>query len=72
MTDEQSKLLPGSDEAIEAGCTCPRIDNHYGEGAYTDEDGTRRYWYNDCCPIHGRGAQMVWIEQALATIQATP
>ena len=27
-------LNPGSREAVKAGCTCPVLDNEYGEGAY--------------------------------------
>ena len=37
---------PGSDAAIEAGCTCPVLDNHHGCKA----DGN--YWINSGCPLH--------------------
>ena len=47
------KPNPGSQEAIEQGCTCPVIDNHYGEGAYNDEQGNPLFWMNDDCPVHG-------------------
>lgn len=41
---------PGSDEAVAAGCTCPRMDNGCGHGAY----GTAGlFWYSGSCPIHG-------------------
>ena len=47
------KPNPGSQEAIEQGCTCPVIDNHYGEGAYNDENGKPLFWMNCECPVHG-------------------
>ncbi len=43
------KPNPGSEEAIEAGCQCPRVDNHYGKGAYGDG---KAFWYSETCPIH--------------------
>ena len=51
------KPNPGSQEAIKLGCTCPVIDNHYGEGAYNDESGMPLFWMNDDCPVHGSVAQ---------------
>lgn len=47
---------PGSAEAIEAGCKCPVIDNHHGNGfPALDRDGGRRtaFWISAECPIHG-------------------
>jgi hypothetical protein len=44
---------PGSDEAIERGCTCPVIDNHYGEGM-PYRDGPR-FWISGNCPLHHVG-----------------
>lgn len=42
---------PGSDKAIEAGCICPVMDNHRGQGAYgTPEYG---FWITEGCPVHG-------------------
>lgn len=41
---------PGSPAAIEQGCTCPVIDNHYGEGM-PYRDGPR-FWTDSNCPIH--------------------
>ena len=54
MTDSNDKTLPnpGSIEAIEAGCTCPVVDNFYGLGMYVHIDGTVSYVYNLDCPIH--------------------
>ena len=43
---------PGSEKAIEQGCTCPIMDNGYGQGAYIDSDGKPHFWINDECPIH--------------------
>jgi hypothetical protein len=41
---------PGSDEALDAGCTCPVIDNNGGRGYYGRPDV---FVYNLSCPIHG-------------------
>jgi len=42
---------PGSLEAVAKGCTCPVIDNHYGEGAWGR--GTEGiFWYTSGCPVH--------------------
>lgn len=41
---------PGSKEAIEAGCTCPVMDNEYGRGVFLDG---KLYYINKQCPIHG-------------------
>lgn len=44
------KPNPGTQEAIDAGCKCPVIDNHYGEGAWGDG---KDFWYSGDCEIHG-------------------
>jgi len=49
--DEQHDLTPGSDAAIEYGCTCPRMDNNHGEGWAVD--GLRHWWIAQDCPLHG-------------------
>ena len=41
---------PGSKEAIEAGCTCPVLDNCHGEGLPYPEGVC--YWYTEGCPVH--------------------
>lgn len=46
------KLNPGSNAAIAAGCTCARIDNHYGLG--TIVNGEARFVISGDCPLHGR------------------
>jgi hypothetical protein len=43
---------PGSDEAIGRGCTCPMIDNHYGNGM-PYRDGPR-FWISGDCPLHAK------------------
>lgn len=45
---------PGSDAAIERGCTCPVMDNAHGRGIPTP-DGPR-FWYSERCPLHGNAA----------------
>lgn len=47
-------MNPGSEEAVEKGCTCPVVDNHYGQGV--DIYGDIQFWVNGNCPIHGTGA----------------
>jgi len=42
---------PGSKKAIKAGCTCPVIDNNYGNGAFTFNKQAQ-FWYNSDCPLH--------------------
>lgn len=42
---------PGSDGAIEQGCTCPVIDNARGKGIMGD--GEHGYWITAGCPLHG-------------------
>jgi hypothetical protein len=61
MTD----YLPGSPDAIAAGCKCPRIDNGHGRGIYGD--GNRfGWWINGDCPIHANGRD--WRENAEASL----
>jgi hypothetical protein len=49
----EKKPNPGSDEAIDAGCTCPVIDNEYGRGCGVGENGAVLFWTSGDCPIHG-------------------
>lgn len=44
-------MNPGSPEAIEAGCLCPRTDNANGAGIKL-KDGTTAFWSNGDCPLH--------------------
>jgi len=39
---------PGSDEAIEQGCTCPVLDNAHGEGML----GLDMFVIAEGCPLH--------------------
>jgi len=47
-------MAPGSDEAVEAGCTCPVLDNARGKGWQGGEsdDGKPIYWISEGCPLH--------------------
>lgn len=47
------KPNPGTKEAIDTGCTCPVIDNHYGKGIMYDGETEPVFWHSDSCPIHG-------------------
>lgn len=49
MKHEEAKT-PGSKAAIETGCTCAVIDNHYGAGVPSD-DGPQ-FWITQGCPLH--------------------
>jgi hypothetical protein len=49
---------PGSPEAVEAGCSCPVLDNHHGKGRpYKD---SVEFVMNFDCPIHGPAALATW------------
>lgn len=43
---------PGSEEALEKGCTCAIIDNYYGQGV-PDGKGGVNFWMSGDCPLHG-------------------
>lgn len=40
---------PGSDEAVEMGCRCARMDNNRGRWAPWPPDN---WWVNGDCPVH--------------------
>jgi hypothetical protein len=49
------KHTPGSPEAVELGCTCPRIDNGHGLGCWGTWDGPapeRAFIIDMACPVH--------------------
>ena len=51
MSDK--KPNPGSNEALDAGCTCPVLDNGHGRGLLGD--GEKFGWViNEGCPLHGQ------------------
>ena len=59
---------PGSPEAVEAGCSCPVIDNHHGRG-YREEPGV--FALDPQCAIHRRlCVKPVDKEALLARIEA--
>ena len=43
---------PGSKAAAAVGCTCPVMDNNYGDGIGRDADHKIMYWIADDCPVH--------------------
>lgn len=47
---------PGSDEALDQGCTCPVLDNGHGKGAYGGVlvDGKPQFWVAEGCPLHDK------------------
>lgn len=40
---------PGSDEALDQGCTCAVLDNNHGKFAPWGKDG---WWITAGCPLH--------------------
>jgi hypothetical protein len=49
-------LNPGSDEAIEQGCTCPVLDNAHGRGylgGMRSPEGNPLFVMSADCPLHG-------------------
>ena len=51
MSDLEKLPNPGSYEAMEQGCSCPRLDNNHGWGS--DLYGKDMFWIDGSCPIHG-------------------
>ena len=46
---------PGSNAAIEQGCTCPVLDNGHGVGAWggvRNLNGSVTFWTSLDCPLH--------------------
>lgn len=48
--DEEDDPTPGSDAAVERGCTCPIGDNARGWGAWGMKGA---FWITEDCPLHG-------------------
>ena len=58
---------PGSDAALDLGCTCDVIDNGRGRGSgRTDENGEPLYWVAGDCPVHAQRTVAVDSPQAVA------
>ncbi len=56
MNDTTSVVpKPGSQAAINLGCTCPVIDNHHGEGVPMGGGNGVSFWMNAGCPVHEPG-----------------
>lgn len=51
---------PGSDEALDLGCTCAVLDNYHGRGVPwprddgLDPDEHPSFWVSSDCPLHGQ------------------
>jgi hypothetical protein len=46
---------PGSPEAVQSGCTCPRLDNAHGKGymgGVHGPDGQPMFVISGDCPVH--------------------
>lgn len=52
MSSIPSKFPPGSNGAIQAGCKCARVDNHYGLGFIVN--GETCFVISGDCPLHNR------------------
>lgn len=46
--ERAARAKPGSDEAIDAGCTCPILDNAHGKGWLCSGE----FWITEGCPLH--------------------
>jgi hypothetical protein len=44
---------PGSDEALDLGCSCPVLDNAHGRGIWTGNGLEPAFWISADCPLHG-------------------
>jgi len=51
MTNLTEMPNPGSDDAVDLGCTCPILDNGHGKGSAWGEGV---FWYSVDCPVHSR------------------
>jgi hypothetical protein len=67
---------PGSPEAIESGCLCPRMDNANGQGSgMLDDGGEPTFWIAADCPMHGSVASeqyAAWLDGLPADVQNDP
>ncbi len=54
--DPFAGLLPGSQEAVDAGCICPVEANNHGKGRPAG-DGLVTFTQVERCHIHGPGIQ---------------
>ena len=45
----RERPIPGTRLAVEAGCTCPILDNNHGQMAPFPPDG---WWITEACPLH--------------------
>jgi len=53
MPEWGDKPNPGSQEALDEGCTCPVLDNHHGTGCgYKSADGKTAFIMTMGCPVH--------------------
>jgi len=48
---------PGSQAAIDQGCTCPVMDNHSGAGI--EVNGKILFFIDNTCPLHGHKQKFV-------------
>ena len=51
-SDPRGGTPPGSDAAVEQGCTCPVIDNQHCAGG-CEFAGEMQWWIAEECPLHG-------------------
>ncbi len=48
-------MNPGSKEAVEKGCTCPVLDNNFGNGVPSRFiSGPPYFWHTAGCPVHDK------------------
>ena len=51
---------PGTQEAHDAGCVCPVLDNNHGRfPVFTDDQGRDQWYLRLDCTIHGEGTEFL-------------
>lgn len=48
----KKKPNPGSNEAVDLGCTCPVLDNEHGRGFPYPDIEEPVFWITAGCPLH--------------------
>lgn len=59
MTESPTVPNPGSNEAIDQGCTCPVLSNNHGRGTgFKNKAGETMFWKSGDCPVHCDGLNL--------------
>lgn len=55
---------PGSNDALEQGCTCPILGNMHGKGV-KDKEGNIGYIVDIHCPLHGNEGSINYLKDII-------